>query len=303
MILFEPKSKRKQKYILAEEKTSGKTVQWFVICKSCSKIMPPFLWCWPMTSEADVGGTAVLVEPSTNISLYFVAVWWMAAEGQSDRMASEMEVCVKQRCGTEFLCAEKMAPGDIHWCLQNAYGHQTVNVSTVRWWWQWQWFTSTGADAYNCSAQALVHCKMHSKWWRLHWKVVVCSWEFALSISVIMLFVVVSMEINRRNFGVTYICIAVSPAGCLCAHPSVLHTWMSSICGPRYDFSCVVHFSSLFHCFCTYPVGFITIQWLVCAVVSHLLLNWVLCMCASAMKLHACSTSPCTFCSGTWESH
>jgi len=57
-----------------------------------------------------------------------------------------------------------------------------------------------------------------------------------------MLFVVVSMEINRRNFGVTYICIAVSPAGCLCAHPSVLHTWMSSICGPRYDFSCVVHF-------------------------------------------------------------
>ena len=27
-----------------------------------------------------------------------------------------------------------MAPTDIHWCLLNFYGDQTVDVSTVRWW-------------------------------------------------------------------------------------------------------------------------------------------------------------------------
>ena len=55
----------------------------------------------------------------------------MAAEGQSDTMASDMEVCMKQRCVTEFLHAEKMAPTDIHLCLLNIYGDQRVDVSTM----------------------------------------------------------------------------------------------------------------------------------------------------------------------------
>ena len=33
----------------------------------------------------------------------------MAAEGQSDKMAFDMEVCMKQRGVTEFLHAEKIA--------------------------------------------------------------------------------------------------------------------------------------------------------------------------------------------------
>jgi len=37
-----------------------------------------------------------------------------AAEGQSDKVASDMEVCMKQRRGSEFLHAEKMAPIDIY---------------------------------------------------------------------------------------------------------------------------------------------------------------------------------------------
>ena len=45
-------------------------------------------------------------------------MWQMAAEGQSDRMASDMEVPIKQRCGNEFLHMEKMAPTVNHWCLQ-----------------------------------------------------------------------------------------------------------------------------------------------------------------------------------------
>ena len=51
----------------------------------------------------------------------------MAAEGQSDKMVSDMEVQMKQRCGTEFFHVEKMTPTDIHRCLLNAYGDQTVD--------------------------------------------------------------------------------------------------------------------------------------------------------------------------------
>ena len=35
----------------------------------------------------------------TNIPLHFVALWQMAAEGQSDNMVSNMEVHMKQKCG------------------------------------------------------------------------------------------------------------------------------------------------------------------------------------------------------------
>ena len=51
-----------------------------------------------------------------------------------DKMASDMEVRMKQRCIIEFLHAEKIAPYDIHGRLLNVYGDQTVDVSTVRRW-------------------------------------------------------------------------------------------------------------------------------------------------------------------------
>ena len=50
----------------------------------------------------------------TSILLHVVAVQQMAAEGQSDRMASDMEVHMKQGCRTEFLHVGKMAPLAIH---------------------------------------------------------------------------------------------------------------------------------------------------------------------------------------------
>jgi len=71
--------------------------------------MPPIVLCWPTTSEADVGGTLVEAEPSY-IALNFVAVWQITAEGQSDRMVSDMEERMKQRCGTEFLHPKKWHP-------------------------------------------------------------------------------------------------------------------------------------------------------------------------------------------------
>ena len=58
----------------------------------------------------------------------------MTAEGQSNKMAFDMEERVKQRCVIEFLHAEKIASNDNHQCLLNIYGDQTVDVSTVRRW-------------------------------------------------------------------------------------------------------------------------------------------------------------------------
>ena len=69
-----------------------------------------------------------------NIPLNFVSVRQMTAEGQSDKMASDMQGRMKQRCVNEFLHAEKIAPNDIHRRLLNVYGDQTVDVSTVRRW-------------------------------------------------------------------------------------------------------------------------------------------------------------------------
>ena len=56
----------------------------------------------------------------------------MSAEGQFDTMVSDMEACMEQSCVIEFLRMEKMAPTDIHWCLLNVYGDQTVDVSAAR---------------------------------------------------------------------------------------------------------------------------------------------------------------------------
>jgi len=99
-----------------------------------------------------------------SISLNFVTMWQMTAEGQSDKMASDMEMRMKQRCVIEFLHAEKIAPNDIHWRLVNVYGDQTVDVSTVRWW--VACFSSGDSDMKDkqrsgCSAQ-LSHHEMKS---------------------------------------------------------------------------------------------------------------------------------------------
>jgi len=51
-----------------------------------------------------------------------------AAEGQSGKMVSDMEVSVKQRCVNEFLHEEKKERADTHQCLMNVYGDETVGA-------------------------------------------------------------------------------------------------------------------------------------------------------------------------------
>ena len=58
----------------------------------------------------------------------------MAAEGESYKMVSDMEVHMKQRHATEFLHVEKMASIDTDQCLLSVDGDQTMGLSTVRWW-------------------------------------------------------------------------------------------------------------------------------------------------------------------------
>jgi len=57
------------------------------------------------------------------------------ADGQFDRLASDMEVHMKQRDGTEFLHLEKKAASDVHQCLLNICGdHSEVVGGTFQQW-------------------------------------------------------------------------------------------------------------------------------------------------------------------------
>ena len=54
----------------------------------------------------------------------------MAAEGQSDKTSSDMEICMKQECVSEFFHAQKMAPTEIHLMLAE-HLQRPVYMSTV----------------------------------------------------------------------------------------------------------------------------------------------------------------------------
>ena len=47
-------------------------------------------------------------------------------------MVSDTEMNMLQKCGIEFLHVENTAPTDIHQCLLNAYGDQTVDVTALK---------------------------------------------------------------------------------------------------------------------------------------------------------------------------
>lgn len=53
--------------------------------RAVPEVMFPILFCWPMASEADGGGTTVEIELSFSILLYIVPVQQVAVEGQSDK--------------------------------------------------------------------------------------------------------------------------------------------------------------------------------------------------------------------------
>jgi len=89
------------------------------IMRAALKVMHSMLLCW-LTIEAESSHT-----------LHFVAVPERAREGQSDKMASDLEVRLKQKCVTEFLHGGTITPTDIHLCSLSISEDQTAGVSTA----------------------------------------------------------------------------------------------------------------------------------------------------------------------------
>ena len=81
--------------------------------------------------RVDVGGVVKLNLP-TNIALYFVAMWQVASEGQSDKMVSDMEIHMRQKCRSEFTSWGKNCT---YWYSLTFAEHlwRSVDVSTMRW--------------------------------------------------------------------------------------------------------------------------------------------------------------------------
>ena len=110
----------------------------------------------PMTSEADTGGMAAEVEPSYQYPVIFFAVGQMAAEGQSDTTASDMEVWVKQSCHWIPPCRKN----GTHWLINTCWTFvkdQGVNVSTVR-----VWIVCFSSDDSNSGPPLLVQIIMNT---------------------------------------------------------------------------------------------------------------------------------------------
>ena len=78
--------------------------------RTALKVLPLILLNLSTTSEANVSGKAEDTEPSCHIPLQVVVVCQMAAEGQSDKMTSGMEMQTKQRYVIERVQVEKMQP-------------------------------------------------------------------------------------------------------------------------------------------------------------------------------------------------
>ena len=90
--------------------------------------------------------------------------------------------------------------------MLSVYGCQTVDLSTVR-----QWVVCFSSDNSNsdhlrwcwfceCDMQALVHCRQKCI---VNggdcWKILLCSWEFAYDVSVLLLYVIFSTEIKKET--------------------------------------------------------------------------------------------------------
>lgn len=100
-------------------------VLWF--CYSFEYLIKSkFCYIYTLTVTG-TGGTSVEVESSHQ---YSIPCCYCTAEEQSDTMASDMEVHMKQRDVIKFLDSERTVR--IHWLLLNTYGHQTMDVSIVR---------------------------------------------------------------------------------------------------------------------------------------------------------------------------
>ena len=104
----------------------------FEAIRAAPKVMPPILWCQPMTSEVDVGGMAAGAEPSPQHPIPHCCCVTDGSRGQADRMVSHTGVRIERWGRIVLLYEERMAPTGIHWCLW-------IFMKTNQWMWaQWK---------------------------------------------------------------------------------------------------------------------------------------------------------------------
>ena len=129
--------------------------------KAALKVIPPILLCWPTTSNADVGGMAVEVEPSCQYSITLCCCVTDGSRGAVWRNGVWQKVNMMQRSVTEFLhvnkkgtCWHSSTLTECLWRTNSGCEHSEVVGSAFQ---QWQqWVTSAGADFYERSIQLLL---------------------------------------------------------------------------------------------------------------------------------------------------
>ena len=129
------------------------------------KVMPPILWCWPITSEANICGMAVEVEPSCQYSVTF---YWHVMDDRRGATWQKWHLTWECKwskgwnwistCRKNCTYWDSSTLAECLWRSNSGFGHSKAEGGAFQWWQQWQWITSAGTDFYKYSMQALVHC-------------------------------------------------------------------------------------------------------------------------------------------------
>ena len=161
----------------------------------------------------------------------------MTAEGQPDKMVSDIEVCMKQRCGIKFLCVERNGS---HWHASTLAVHLLETKqgmwaqwdggccisAVVRTMWKISHILDSHADFYEHSMQVLFHrwlkCMVSVGDFVEKWYFVVGEFALSHSIIVSLYLLVVSIEINRIHYFQSdlhtflFIYVFIMQFGCMC---------------------------------------------------------------------------------------
>ena len=160
--------------------------------------MPPLLLCWPMMSGMDV--VAVKTESFQQHSVTLCCCVTDDNRGRLTEWSLKWKHTWSKGVFFNSSLKKKLYSIDIRLHLLKVYGDQTMDVSKVS---QWAVYFSSGGtgsgstDLYEHGMQILLE------------KIVLCSWEFSILNTAIVLFVsvVASMKINRRYYFWNNLCL------------------------------------------------------------------------------------------------
>jgi len=170
----------------------------------------------------------------------------MVEEKQSDKMASDMDAYEAKmwnwippcrRNGTHWL---SLMLAECLWRPNSGCEHSAAMCTLFQPWWQlYEIQTTFQTSMHSCHTTKWrafwsLHTPKWAEWWWLCWEIIFCYWEFALSNSVIVLFICVSafMKINRRHYFQSSL-----------STPHSSHEYYICIVSKMYDRSCESFFN------------------------------------------------------------